>query len=124
MPRFSVLLHHCDLSRLQRAVHAPSLAFLYPLHRDAADLPTLWATLSLGGADVLFPPLPTPLGEDAKTWAQGFFDGVSSVKLERDHPGEIRDYYGRYLAYDGPHGITCTFGGAMPYWATTSSFTH
>lgn len=42
---------------------------------------------------------PTPLGEDAKKWAQAFFEGVDSVRLERDHPGEIRDYYGRYLAY-------------------------
>ena len=43
----------------------------------------------------------TPLGEDAKAWAQSFFEGVDKVKLERDHPGEIRDYYGRYLAYVG-----------------------
>jgi endonuclease YncB( thermonuclease family) len=42
---------------------------------------------------------PTPLGEDAKHFAQGFFDGATQVRLERDHPGEIRDYYGRYLAY-------------------------
>jgi endonuclease YncB( thermonuclease family) len=41
----------------------------------------------------------TPLGEDAKHWAMDFFQGIDSVKLERDHPGEIRDYYGRYLAY-------------------------
>jgi endonuclease YncB( thermonuclease family) len=41
----------------------------------------------------------TPLGEDAKHFAQAFFEGVSEVRLERDHPGEIRDFYGRYLAY-------------------------
>ncbi|MFL5320674.1 MAG: thermonuclease family protein [Myxococcaceae bacterium] len=41
----------------------------------------------------------TPNGDAAKHWAQGFFEGVTSVRLERDHPGEIRDYYGRYLAY-------------------------
>ncbi len=41
----------------------------------------------------------TPLGEDAKHFAQAFFEGVSKVRLERDHPGEIRDFYGRYLAY-------------------------
>jgi endonuclease YncB( thermonuclease family) len=41
----------------------------------------------------------TPVGEDAKHFAMDFFQGVDSVKLERDHPGEIRDYYGRYLAY-------------------------
>lgn len=41
----------------------------------------------------------TPVGEAAKEWAQAFFEGVTTVRLERDHPGEIRDYYGRYLAY-------------------------
>lgn len=43
--------------------------------------------------------LATPLGEDAKHWGQAFFEDVTVVRLERDHPGEIRDYYGRYLAY-------------------------
>ncbi|HEY3450455.1 MAG TPA: thermonuclease family protein [Myxococcales bacterium] len=41
----------------------------------------------------------TPLGYDAMAFAQSFFKGVTKVKLERDTPGEIRDYYGRYLAY-------------------------
>ena len=41
----------------------------------------------------------TPVGDGAKQWAQAFFNGVTKVKLERDHPAEIRDYYGRYLAY-------------------------
>jgi len=41
----------------------------------------------------------TPVGEDGKHFAQDFFSGVSSVRLERDHPKEIRDYYNRYLAY-------------------------
>jgi endonuclease YncB( thermonuclease family) len=41
----------------------------------------------------------TPLGEDAKTYAAEFFEDVTTVRIERDHPGEIRDYYGRYLAY-------------------------
>lgn len=41
----------------------------------------------------------TPLGEDGKKFAQAFFEGVDLVRLERDHPGEIRDYYNRYLAY-------------------------
>lgn len=43
--------------------------------------------------------LATPLGEEAKEYAQAFFSGADRVRLERDHPGEIRDYYGRYLAY-------------------------
>ena len=38
-------------------------------------------------------------GEDGKKFAQGFFEDVRAVRLERDHPGEIRDFYGRYLAY-------------------------
>jgi len=41
----------------------------------------------------------TPLGEDAKKWAKKFFAGTSTVRLERDHPKEIRGRYGRYLAY-------------------------
>lgn len=42
---------------------------------------------------------PTPLGEDAKHFAEQFFEGVDKVRLERDHPAEIRDAYQRYLAY-------------------------
>jgi endonuclease YncB( thermonuclease family) len=41
----------------------------------------------------------TPMGDEGKRFAQAFFEGIDSVRLERDHPGEIRDYYGRYLAY-------------------------
>jgi len=41
----------------------------------------------------------TPLGEQAKEWAKHFFDGVDRVRIERDHPAEIRDRYNRYLAY-------------------------
>jgi endonuclease YncB( thermonuclease family) len=41
----------------------------------------------------------TPLGEDAKHFAQHFFEGADKVRLERDHPAEIRDAYQRYLAY-------------------------
>ncbi|MBL4632821.1 MAG: thermonuclease family protein [Kofleriaceae bacterium] len=41
----------------------------------------------------------TPLGEDAKKFAKKFFSGVSRVRLERDHPKEIRGRYSRYLAY-------------------------
>jgi endonuclease YncB( thermonuclease family) len=43
--------------------------------------------------------LATPLGEEAKKFGMAFFEGASQVRLERDHPGEIRDYFGRYLAY-------------------------
>ena len=41
----------------------------------------------------------TPMGEEAKKFAKHFFDGVDRVRLERDHPKEIRDLFGRYLAY-------------------------
>ncbi len=66
----------------------------------------------------------TPLGDDAKSFAQAWFDGVTSVRLERDHPGEIRDYYGRYLVYvfakkDGSwvnYNIECVRAGFSPYF--------
>ena len=41
----------------------------------------------------------TPLGEEAKKYAIDFFTGVRTVRLERDHPKEIRDRYDRYLVY-------------------------
>lgn len=41
----------------------------------------------------------TPLGVEAMHFAEHFFEGVKTVRLERDDPKEIRGYYGRYLAY-------------------------
>jgi len=41
----------------------------------------------------------TPLGEEAKAFAQKFFAGVTRVRLERDDPAESRDAYDRLLAY-------------------------
>jgi len=41
----------------------------------------------------------TPMGEVAKTFAKKWFAGVDRVRVERDHPAEIRDRYNRYLAY-------------------------
>ena len=41
----------------------------------------------------------TPMGEQAKAFAKNFFGGVDKVRVERDHPAEIRDRYNRYLAY-------------------------
>jgi endonuclease YncB( thermonuclease family) len=69
--------------------------------------------------------LPTPLGEDAKHFAQDFFKGVKTVRLERDHPGEIRDYFDRYLAYvfverDGKwvnYNVECVRAGMSPYFS-------
>jgi endonuclease YncB( thermonuclease family) len=66
----------------------------------------------------------TPVGDDAKHFAEAFFDGVQQVKLERDHPGEIRDYYNRYLAYvlvqkQGQwvnYNLECVRAGMSPYF--------
>jgi endonuclease YncB( thermonuclease family) len=41
----------------------------------------------------------TPMGDSARDWAVAWFAGVDKVRLERDHPAEIRDRYNRYLAY-------------------------
>ncbi|HSN29172.1 MAG TPA: thermonuclease family protein [Kofleriaceae bacterium] len=41
----------------------------------------------------------TPMGDEAKAWAEQFFAGVRTVRLERDDAEEIRDRYHRYLAY-------------------------
>lgn len=43
--------------------------------------------------------VPTPMGMAAKYWTQEFFAGVTNVRIERDHPKEIRDAYNRFLAY-------------------------
>jgi endonuclease YncB( thermonuclease family) len=66
----------------------------------------------------------TPLGEEATAWAKEFFQGVNTLRLERDHPGEIRDYYGRYLAYvmvekNGTwmnYNVECVRAGMSPYF--------
>ncbi|MGH1344792.1 MAG: thermonuclease family protein [Nannocystales bacterium] len=41
----------------------------------------------------------TPLGDDAKKFAQAFFVGDISVKLERDHAKDMRGRFGRLLTY-------------------------
>lgn len=66
----------------------------------------------------------TPLGEDAKHWAANFFEGSDKVRLERDHPAEIRDAYRRYLAYvfvnkNGTwvnYNVECVRAGMAPYF--------
>ncbi len=66
----------------------------------------------------------TPLGEDGKHFAQDFFREAKTVRLERDHPGEIRDFYNRYLAYvfvqrDGKwvnYNVECVRAGMSPYF--------
>lgn len=66
----------------------------------------------------------TPLGEDAKDFAKKFFADVKRVRLERDHPKEIRGRYNRYLAYvlvekDGTwlnYNVECVRAGMSPYF--------
>lgn len=66
----------------------------------------------------------TPMGDAAKDWAKQFFDGASKVRLERDHPKEIRDRFGRYLAYvfalkDGKwvnYNVEAVRAGMSPYF--------
>jgi hypothetical protein len=64
------------------------------------------------------------MGEEAKRWAKSFFAGVKRVRLERDHPKEIRGRYNRYLAYvivekDGRevnYNVECVRAGMSPYF--------
>ncbi|MBI4512401.1 MAG: thermonuclease family protein [Deltaproteobacteria bacterium] len=66
----------------------------------------------------------TPVGEEAKKFAERFFEDVELVRLERDHPKEIRDYYNRYLAYviarkNGAwvnYNVECVRAGMSPYF--------
>ena len=41
----------------------------------------------------------TPMGMEAKDWAEKFFAGTDKVRIERDDAKQIRDRYNRYLAY-------------------------
>jgi len=66
----------------------------------------------------------TPMGEQAKDFAERFFAGVDTVRLERDHPAERRDRYNRILAYvfvkrDGAwlsYNVACVRAGMAPYF--------
>jgi endonuclease YncB( thermonuclease family) len=70
----------------------------------------------------------SPLGEDAKHFAEEFFEGVNVVRLERDHPKEIRGRFNRYLAYvfverGGEwvnYNIECVRAGMSPYFSKYS----
>lgn len=67
----------------------------------------------------------TPLGTEAHEWAKEFFAGSPMVKLERDDPREIRDRYGRYLAYAFVEkngvwvnfNVECVRAGMSPYFS-------
>ena len=66
----------------------------------------------------------TPMGDEAKTWAEHFFAGIKTVRLERDDADEIRDRYNRYLAYvlverDGKwlnYNVEAVRAGMAPYF--------
>lgn len=66
----------------------------------------------------------TPLGMDAKKFALDFFDDVTEVRLERDHPKDVRDRYNRHLAYvfakkGGKwvnYNLECIRAGMSPYF--------
>ncbi|MCA9573926.1 MAG: thermonuclease family protein [Polyangiales bacterium] len=68
--------------------------------------------------------VPTPLGEEAKYFARAFFEGVQRVRIERDHPREIRGRFNRFLAYvfverDGRwvnYNVECVRAGMSPYF--------
>lgn len=42
---------------------------------------------------------PTPFGEAARAFAEKFFQGVTSVEVENDHPKEKTGHFGRLLSY-------------------------
>jgi len=66
----------------------------------------------------------TPLGELAKQFAKDFFQGVDVVRLERDHPRDLRGRYNRYLTYifankDGEwvnYNLAAVRAGMTPYF--------
>ena len=66
----------------------------------------------------------TPLGEDAKKFAKQWFKGVSVVRLERDHPKEIKGRFNRFLTYvfaekDGKwvnYNVEAVRAGMSPYF--------
>ncbi|MCO4764536.1 MAG: thermonuclease family protein [Myxococcales bacterium] len=70
----------------------------------------------------------TPLGTAAKDFAVAFFKGVKVVRLERDHPKEIKGRFGRYLTYvlvrrKGKwvnYNVECVRAGMSPYFAKYS----
>ncbi|HET6613258.1 MAG TPA: thermonuclease family protein [Kofleriaceae bacterium] len=66
----------------------------------------------------------TPVGVEAKQFAIDFLDGADTVRIERDHPKEIRGFFNRYLAYvfvkkNGKwvnYNVECVRAGMSPYF--------
>ncbi len=72
--------------------------------------------------------IPTPVGEEAKDYAKHFFEGVRTVRLERDHPKEIRGRFDRHLVYVFAeksdqwvnYNVECVRAGMSPYFTKYS----
>lgn len=70
------------------------------------------------------PKVATPMGLVATRFGKEFFAGVKTVRLERDHPKEIRGRFNRYLAYvfarkDGVwknYNVEAVRAGMSPYF--------
>lgn len=70
----------------------------------------------------------SPLGEDAKVFAKSFFKGVTTVRLERDHPKEVKGRFDRFLTYvfvkrDEKwvnYNVECVRAGMTPYFTKYS----
>ena len=70
------------------------------------------------------PKMASPMGQVATDFAKDYFAGVKRVRLERDHPKEIRGRYSRYLAYVyvskagkwENYNIECVRAGMSPYF--------
>lgn len=73
----------------------------------------------------------TPMGEEAKAFAEAFFEGAETVRLERDDPKRLRGGFGRVLAYafvkkDGrwtSYNVECVREGMSPYF-TKYGYSH
>ncbi len=94
--------------------------------RDRRDYEAGWETyLASREAETDRPvKIATPLGEEAKYFARDFFEGVRTVRLERDHPEEIRGRFSRFLTYvfverDGAwvnYNVEAVRAGMSPYF--------
>ncbi len=64
------------------------------------------------------------MGDAARTWGSRWFTGDRRVRIERDHPAEVRDRFDRYLAYvmaekDGRwinYNVELVRAGMSPYF--------
>lgn len=73
----------------------------------------------------------TPMGDQATEFAEAFFEGTETVRLERDDPKAIRGYFGRFLAYafvqkDGKwisYNVEAVRAGMSPYF-TKYGYSH